>query len=99
MNTMKFDLCSRCGRVYIIDESVKSKMCLDCRNVGVEDYLGDIPSDEFEIDPVDEADRRARLECAGMQYWTIHRHIKMRPVGVNPDRHDYKLKQLVEDDV
>lgn len=51
--------------------------------------MDDIISDEYEIDPIDEADRRARLECCGMQYWTIRRKIKMRPIG----EYYYKLDE------
>ena len=43
--------------------------------------LADAHSDEFEIDPVDEADRKARLKCRGSQYWTVHRCVKMRRIG------------------
>ena len=43
--------------------------------------LDQVTSDEFEIDPVDEADRQARLQCRGLQYFTIHREIKMRPIA------------------
>jgi len=47
--------------------------------------LKDIPTDEYEIDPVDEADRLARLQCKGMQYFTVHREVKLRIIGGDTD--------------
>jgi len=41
----------------------------------------ELPMDELEIDPIEEADRRACLEVRGRQYWSIHREIEMRPIG------------------
>jgi len=42
--------------------------------------MHDINSDEFEIDPVEEADRQARVGCKGLQYFSIHRPVKLRRI-------------------
>jgi hypothetical protein len=47
--------------------------------------IDNIPIDEREIDPIDEADRRARLECKGLQWWTIHRDVKIRHIRKEND--------------
>lgn len=49
-------------------------MCDDC-----------IPIDDREIDPIDEADYKARIQCDGLQYWAVHRQVKIRRIGDNSD--------------
>lgn len=42
--------------------------------------MRNLHADEWEIDPIDEADRRACLACRGRQYRTVHKRIKMRKI-------------------
>ena len=60
-------------KIYIEHESTKDKDDPD---------YNPLSTDDWEIDPIEEADRKACLECRGRQYWTIHRKIKLRRINI-----------------